>query len=267
MLNFSQKKTIRYIESNLLKEFDFITHAFCTRCGGVSEGMFANLNFSLREGDKEEMVCRNWEILASSFDLSVEKIFMAKQVHKDGIFVLYDDPDSVLNTNQVPDFDAIISNRPHLAIGILTADCVPVLLVDIKKRVIGVVHAGWKGTSLNIAAKAVDTFVRKFSSNTTDIIAAIGPAIGRCCYQVDDVVFEAMNEYGNRESFFSKCNEKGKWMFDLSLANSLQIRNAGVPSENISLVNVCTSCHYDAFFSHRRDRGNTGRQLSFIFLR
>jgi len=267
MLNFSQKKTIQYIESNLLKECDFITHAFCTRCGGVSEGMFANLNFSLREGDKEEMVSRNWEILASSFDLSVEQLFMAKQVHKDGICVLDDDPDSVLSAKRAPDFDAIISNRPHLAIGILTADCVPVLLVDITKRVIGIVHAGWKGTSLNIAAKAVDTFVRRFSSRTTDIIATIGPAIGHCCYQVDDVVFEAMKEAGHRDSFFSKCNERGKWMFDLPLANSLQIRNAGIPSENISIVNVCTSCHYDAFFSHRRDRGNTGRQLSFIFLR
>ncbi|MDO9530431.1 MAG: peptidoglycan editing factor PgeF [Syntrophales bacterium] len=267
MFNFSQKGKIRYLESPLLKEFDFITHAFCTRYGGVSEGMFANLNLSLREGDNEEMVSRNWEILASSFGLSVEQLFMAKQVHKDGICVLDDDPGPVLNAKRAPDFDAIISNRPHLAIGILTADCVPVLLVDITKRVIGVVHAGWKGTSLNIAAKAVDTFVRRFSSSTTDIIAVIGPAIGRCCYQVDDIVFEAMKEDGNRESFFGKCNEKGKWMFDLPLANRLQIRNAGVPSENISLVNVCTSCRYDAFFSHRRDRGNTGRQLSFIFLR
>ncbi len=267
MFNFSQKDKIKYLESPLLKEYDFITHAFCTRCGGVSEGNFANLNFSLREGDEEKMVSRNWETLASSFDLSVEQFFMAKQVHSDGILVIDDDPASPLIGDPTIDFDAIISNRPGLAIGILTADCVPVLLVDTTKRVIGIVHAGWKGTSLNIAEKAVDTFVRRFSSSTTDIIAAIGPAIGRCCYQVDDVVFEAMKEDGNRNSFFSKCNEKGKWMFDLPLANRFQIQRAGVPPENIFLLNVCTSCHVDIFFSHRRDRGNTGRQLSFIFLR
>ena len=265
MFNFSQNGTIRYLESKLLKECDFITHAFCTRWGGVSEEEFANLNFSLQEGDREGLVSRNWEIVASSFGLSVEQFFVASQVHSDGILVI--DGGSGTAHNKSSDFDAIISDRSNLAIGILTADCVPVFLVDRKKRVIGVVHAGWKGTSLKIAAKAVDTFVKRFSSSTTDIIAVIGPAIGCCCYQVDGVVFEAMRGDESRGSFFSECNEKGKWMFDLPLANRLQIQNTGVPSDNISLTGICTSCHVDDFFSHRRKTGKTGRQLSFIMLK
>lgn len=266
MFNFSQKGTVKYLESKTLKESDFITHAFCTRWGGGSEGKFANLNFSLQEGDREASVSRNWAIVASSFSLSVEKFFVANQVHSDGMLVIDNDV-PYLAGNQPLNFDAIISDRSNLAIGILTADCVPIFLVDRKKRVIGVVHAGWKGTSLKIAAKAVDTFVKRFSSSTTDIIAVIGPAIGCCCYQVDGVVFEAMRGDESRESFFSECNEKGRWMFDLPLANRLQIQNAGVPSENISLAGICTSCHVDDFFSHRREMGKTGRQLSFIMLK
>lgn len=266
MFNFSQKGTVKYLESKTLREYDFVTHAFCTRWGGVSEGRFANLNFSLREGDRKEAVSRNWEILASSFDLSVEQFFVSNQVHGDGILVIdADGPD--LAGNQPLNFDAIISDRPGLAIGILTADCVPVFLVDRKKRVVGVVHAGWKGTSLKIAAKTVDAFVKSFSSSTTDIIAVIGPAIGRCCYQVDEVVFEAMAGDANRGTFFSKCDEKGRWMLDLPLANRLQIQDAGVPSENISQTDICTSCHVDNFFSHRWEGGKTGRQLNFTMLK
>ncbi|MEA1936272.1 MAG: peptidoglycan editing factor PgeF [Thermodesulfobacteriota bacterium] len=266
MFQISQKGTIKYLESKVLKEYDFVTHAFCTRRGGVSEGKFANLNFSLREGDGKEIVSRNWEILAASFNLSVEQFFVANQVHSDGILVI-DNEGLDIASDRSCDFDAIISDKPGLAIGILTADCVPIFLVDRKKRVIGVVHAGWKGTSLKIAAKTIDTFVRRFSSSTADIIAVIGPAIGHCCYQVNGVVFEAMKEDGNRKSFFSKCDENGKWMLDLPLANKLQIQNAGVSPENISLAGVCTSCHVDDFFSHRREMGRTGRQLSFIVLK
>ena len=266
MFNFSQKGTIRYLESKLLKECDFITHAFCTRWGGRSEGKFANLNFGLQGGDRKEMVSRNWEILASSFGLSTEQFFVANQVHRDRILVI-DAGSSGVAGNQSSDFDAIISDRSNLAIGVLTADCVPIFLVDRKKRVIGVVHAGWKGTSLKIAAKTIDTFVRRFSSNIADIIAVVGPAIGHCCYQVDGVVFEAMKGDESRKYFLSKCDENGKWMLDLPLANRLQIQNAGVPLENISLAGICTSCHVDDFFSHRRETGKTGRQLSFIVLK
>ncbi|MBE9545950.1 MAG: peptidoglycan editing factor PgeF [Proteobacteria bacterium] len=232
----------------------------------MSEGKFADLNFSLQEGDGEEAVSRNREILAASFGLSVGQFFVANQVHGDEILVIDNDSLDIAGDRSC-DFDAIISDRPGLAIGISTADCVPVLMADRKKGVIGVVHAGWKGTSLKIAAKAVNTFVRRFSSSTMDIIAVIGPAIGRCCYQVDGVVFEAMREDANREYFFSRCDEKGKWMLDLPLANRLQIQDAGVPSGNISLSGICTSCRRDIFFSHRRERSGTGRQLSFIMLK
>jgi hypothetical protein len=262
MFKISQKGTVKYLESKALKKYDFIDHAFCTRWGGVSEGKFANLNFSLQEGDKKEMVSRNWEMLAFSFGLSTEQFFMAKQVHRNGILVINAD-----TSNHPPDFDAIVSDRSGLAIGILTADCVPIFLVDRRKRAIGVVHAGWKGTSLQIAAKTVNIFVERFSSSTSDIIAVIGPAIGCCCYQVDDVVFDAMKWDKNRESFFSKCNKRGKWMLDLPLANRFQIQSAGVPSGNISPAGICTSCRGDIFFSHRRETGKTGRQLSFIILR
>lgn len=266
MFRFSKRGTVEYLESTALSKWDFIVHAFCTRWNGVSEGHCASLNVSVREGDRSSSVRRNWEIIATAFNLRAEQFFVVNQVHGNGVLVV--DHTNIGTLKQQPhQVDAIITDLPGLAIGIKTADCVPVFVADIAKRIIGVVHAGWRGTALNIAAKTVKTFTETFSSRPQDMIAAIGPAIGPCCYEVDEDVFNAVTMNGNWESAFTPCGEEGKWMLNLSSVNACQMIQAGIPPDNILSSDVCTSCRKDRFFSHRGEEGKTGRQANFIMLK
>ena len=266
MFRFSKKGPVEFLEATELSSCDFLIHAFCTRRDGVSEGRFVSLNFSSREGDDIENVRQNWQILAAAFNIEVGHFFAVNQVHGDRILII-DHPVNDITSNQPHKCDAIITDQPELAIGIKTADCVPIFFADKTKRIAGVAHAGWKGTSLNIAAKVVDAFLKKFSCRTDDIVAVIGPAIGPCCYQVDEIVFDSMKEDKNRESFFSPCCKQGHWMFDLPLANRHQIIGRGIPEANVLTTDYCTSCNTGFFFSHRREGGSTGRQFNFIMLK
>jgi YfiH family protein len=198
--------------------------------------------------------------------MKAEQFFAVNQVHGDSI-LLIDHPVRNLSSHQPHKYDAIITDQPGLAIGIKTADCVPIFFTDTVKRIVGVAHAGWRGTALNIAAKVVHNFVDRFASQTDDIIAVIGPAIGPCCYQVDEFVFNAMEAHANRESFFYPCCKDGHWMLDLPLANKLQLIGSGILQENIFTADYCTSCNTDILYSHRGEGGNTGRQLNFIMLK
>ncbi len=265
MFRLSKKGAIQFFKSEAFEESDFLTHAFLTRWKGSSEGKFSSLNFSLKEGDREDRVNRNWGMLAEVFGASASQFLMINQIHGDRVVVAEDL--SHRSSSDLPlQCDAVLTAAKGVALGIKTADCVPVLLVDKVKRVIGAVHAGWRGTSLHIVAKAIRAFETRFSSSPSDILAAIGPAIGPCCYQVDEQVFSAAKEDKDWMSAFRACSEKGRWMLDLPLVNRLQLLRVGVPPENISSADICTSCRTDLFFSHRAEKGGTGRQLNFIIL-
>ena len=266
MFQFLKRGPVEYLESVALSRCDFLMHAFCTRRVGVSEGQFASLNFSEREGDSKEKTRRNWEIVARAFDLDVEQFFFVHQVHGDRTLIL-DNSSMEVPDDQARQYDAIITDRPELAIGIKTADCVPVFLADMTRRIIGVVHAGWRGASLNIAGKVVNAMAEGFSSKPGNIVAAIGPAIGSCCYEVDEKVFNAARGDEKWESSFTSRREEGRWMMDLRAANRHQLLSAGVSPENIFSADICTSCQKERFFSHRGDKGKTGRQINFMMLK
>jgi len=264
MFRLLERGRVCYLESARLKENPFLTHAFLTRWNGVSTGKFASLNLGLREGDEEERVARNWRLIADAFGLSVSQFFPIDQVHGDRIVVVEDLQDE---TSPVR-CDAVLTARRGVALAVKTADCVPLLLVDREKQVVGVVHAGWRGTALGIAGKAVKALKERYSSKPGDTLAAIGPAVGVCCYQVDGKVFDAFKRSVSvRERAFRACQDvEGRWMLDLESANRIQLVEAGIPRENIFSAALCTSCRRDLFFSHRAEKGGTGRHLNFIVL-
>ncbi len=269
---FLQKRSIYYLESTALAECDFLVHAFCTRQEGVSGADFSSLNFSIRTGDDPERVKANWGLLSDAFGIPSGQFLTVHQVHGDRV---HDVAGSVCHIPRSEAFppevdlscDALITDRPEIALGIKTADCVPIFLADRVKRVIGAVHAGWRGTALGIAGKAVDAIMERFSSRPEDIVAVIGPAIGPCCYEVDDTVFRAMPSPGGGASFFRLGRREGHWMFDLAAANRQQIEERGVSPGNVFSAGVCSSCREDSFYSHRRDGGRTGRHLNFLMLK
>jgi len=266
MFRITQKASVKYLECLAEKELDFVIHAFCTRQGGVSGGSFASLNVSAREGDGNDQVRQNIERIAAAFGMSVSQFLLVCQVHRDGVWVV--DGETPLSAHEpLPELDAIVTDRPGLALCIKTADCVPVFLADPLRRVIGAVHAGWKGTALQIVEKAVKEMVRRFSVRTSELIALVGPSIGPCCYEVDTGVYQAMHRHPSRDACFSAGRQDGRWMLNLSLANRHQLLHSGLLPERIRTADHCTACHPDLFFSHRAQGGNTGRQLNFIMIR
>jgi polyphenol oxidase len=242
----------------------FVDHAFCTRRGGVSEGPFSSLNVSGRVGDREEDFRRNLTLIRETFAIPLGGLVLMNQIHGDRIRII--DGDGPL-PGEMSECDGLITGRPGVALGVRSEDCVPLLFVDRVRRVIGVAHAGWRGTALGMAAKMIAVLAGRFSSRSEDILVAVGPAIGPCCYQVDAPVFAAMSPHENAGPSLRPCREEGRWMLDLALANRLQLLSQGVPSENIFSADLCTACRSDLFFSHRASRGQAGRQLNILMLK
>jgi len=155
------------------------------------------------------------------------------------------------------EYDAQITDSPNMFLGILTADCIPIFVVDQKRKVIAAIHAGRQGTALHITAKVLRKMGKEFNCSSKDLLIGMGPSIGSCCYEIDEKVFDQEWE------LFSTSKGAGKWMVDLAKNNVAQMKREGVKEEQISWINLCTHCHSDLFFSYRKE-GRTGRQLSVI---
>ncbi len=256
----AERGAVRYLVSERLNACDGIQHAFLTRWGGASRGPFSNLNFSTRVGDQPDQVAQNRTLLTARFDLP--RLFTMHQVHGDRVLVLKEP--ATVPASESAEADAVITAIPGIAIGIKTADCVPILIADPCRRVIGAIHAGWRSTAMRIAAKTVETLRTECGSDPADLLAAIGPCIGPCCYEVDQTVHGGMADAEADHAFVSTGN--GKWRLDLAAVNRRQLMTAGLHPSRIHTAELCTACHTDLFFSHRGERGNTGRQYNFIRL-
>lgn len=261
MFEFVRRGAIDLFESGILR-IPGLEHAFSTRNSGVSPPPFNTLNFSVMEGDTDQNVKCNWDRLAEGVGIGAEQFLTLRQVHGDRIlFVksgeLLDDLRAGL------EYDAFITDARGLALCIKTADCVPVLLADRGLKSVAAVHAGWRGTSLQIARKTAQAMIDRFRIDPAGLLAAIGPSICSRCYEVDSPVRDAMSGVPGEELFVD-CGP-GKWKYDLPGANRLQLLEAGIPDTNISISGLCTACRADLFFSHRGE-GRTGRQLNFIMI-
>jgi polyphenol oxidase len=266
LFQIAQRSSVTFLQAPNFQDFKFLTHAFCSRRGGVSQGDFASLNMTTAQGDEKERVEENWRILSRSFDIPVQSFCVLNQVHGDEVLVIREDP-ARASDRQVPVGDACVTQLPNVALCIRTADCVPVFLLDPRLRVVGAIHAGWGGTALQITARVVEVMEREFQCRPAEMLAAIGPSIGPCCYEVDRRVYLAMCHHSGSGRFFRSTFPFERWNLDLPLANFYQLLGKGLRSENIVSSGQCTCCRPDLFFSHRRDRGETGRQGNFIMLK
>jgi YfiH family protein len=236
--------------------------AFSMRRGGWSPQPFDSLNFSVTQGDTQDNVQRNFGTLAASLDLDPNRIVRCRQVHSDRVIVVEDVP------SVQPEADAVLTPVPGLFAAVKTADCLPLLIVDPVKRVAGAVHAGWRGTVLRIVTKVLDELGRRFRSNAEDLIVALGPAIGSCCYEVDDAVltpFRKAIPEPNRFISVHASRNSGSGQtphLDLTAVHQWELLAAGVDPENIYLSGLCTCCNKELFYSHRRDGFRSGRHIA-----
>jgi YfiH family protein len=193
--------------------------------------------------------------LAEKFDLSADRIYLPVQEHTNKVHIIEAGSKPVVA-------DAVITSTKNLLIGVLVADCVPVLLYDREGEVIGAVHAGWRGTAGRILPDAIEMMRERFRSSPANISVAIGPSIGQCCYEVgEDVRERVMDATGDGGVFLMK-NEK--CFADLSFANKIQALDAGVPEESIWLSGECTCCNPKKYHSYRYSGEKAGRQGGFI---
>lgn len=256
---------IHYLEPGLLTACGVSVQGFTTRHEGVSRPPYNSLNLGTNTLDSPHHVEGNRSILARAFGKVLEKVVTVKQVHGADLLVI-DSPNPDYSHFLKLEADGIVTNQPGVMIGVCVADCVPVLLLDPVNRVIAALHAGWKGTAANICRKGVESMAAMFGSTPADILAAVGPAIGPCCYEVDKPVVEAFKAQGTGFDAFAQEKGAGKWQMDLSRANRMQLLQAGLPEQNIDTTELCVSCNQELFFSYRRDGGDTGRQMGFIML-
>lgn len=253
-------------QSRLFNKYG-IKHAFFTRLGGVSEGCFSSLNFAEGVGeykDSTENVLENYNIAASFFGLEKGDVCRTYQEHTALVEYADESKRGVGITKPKFDYgvDGLVTAEKDLLLSVRTADCVPILLCDKENKICAAVHAGWRGTVGGIAKNAVELMVEK-GAKRKNILAAIGPCICECCYEVGAEVYREFVETSKEYSRFFKPNGE-KYMLDLVAANRFILEKAGLMVENVVSLDMCTKCNEELFFSHRKNGTNRGTLGAFI---
>ncbi|MFY9175718.1 MAG: peptidoglycan editing factor PgeF [Peptococcia bacterium] len=247
-----------------------VVNGFSGRKGGVSPRPYESLNLSLLTDDKPENVLENRRRFTEALGIKTENLVSAKQVHGAQIVkvnVAHRGKGSCDSVSAIPGTDALMTNEKGLALMAFFADCVPVLFLDPVKKAIAISHAGWKGTVARIAAKTVKAMQEAYGTEPSQLLAAIGPSVGPCHYEVDEPVIAKFKEAfpGKENQLMSYAGKAGHRQLNLWEANVLQLKEAGLKEGNITVAGLCTFCQQEEFFSHRA--GMAGRQAAVLMLR
>jgi YfiH family protein len=274
---------VQVLEVPALAQIPWLVHGFSTRPGGASERDGEKvLSLGFTEWDQRRNVLRNRQRWQAALHAEEMTLVPLKQFHSDVIYLVEAAPGEACAG------DGSATNQSGLLLGVQTADCVPILLVDPKKRAVAAVHAGWRGTLARVAAKAVGRMQMHFGSRAADILAAVGPSIGGCCYDVGtEVAAEFLSQFADAPEFFDEFRTGDEpnpvqWLnqmppghqpppknvlLDLRKANRAQLRGIGVADKNIFVSDLCTACRPDLFFSYRKESAMSGRQMSVVGIR
>jgi polyphenol oxidase len=274
---------LRILQASALAKIPWLVHGFSTRPGGVSEldgEKVLNLGFS--EWDSKENVLENRRRFLSVLGAEGLTLVTLRQIHSD-VVQLFEAPPAEPCRG-----DASATNRASLLLAVQTADCVPILLVDPKKRAVAVVHAGWRGTLQRIVTKTIGTMQMQFGTKPADLLAAIGPSIGGCCYEVGtEIAAEFKSQFPSVSDWFDELRTGDEpnplqWLsmmppghqprpknvlLDLRKANCAQLLDAGLRSQSIIVSDLCNACRRDLLFSYRKEGPKSGRLMSVIGIR
>ncbi len=259
------KNALAYLTFNELNKIPNIKHAFSTRLGGVSTGEFTSLNMSFNRGDSDENVTENYKRLCSALGIRYEDLVASAQDHNTTVRRVGEAQKGIgiYKPKDMLSVDGLITNEKGVALVTYFADCTPILLVDTKLNAIGACHAGWRGTVSRIAQITVEKMTAEFGTNPRDIIAAVGPAIGKCCYEVDRPVAQRFIDLELSEAVVRDIGS-GKYMVDLLSANKQILMQSGVKENSIVCSDVCTKCNCDLIWSHRATGGKRGGMCAIL---
>jgi len=263
-MKLNDKNGVKYFTFENIEETGFVNHAFSTRVGGTSTGFFESMNLIFSSGDKKEIVEENFKIFCNTCEMDYKKIVRGKQIHDNKVKIVTKDDVCGFERN-LHGFDGYITNSSDVVLVTFHADCAPLFFVDVKNKAIGLAHSGWKGTAKKIGKSVVEAMADTFGSNPKDIVAAIGPSIGKCCFQVDKPVVEVFEKTMDfAEKYIYDDNEQGKYKLDLWEINREIMVESGILPENIEITNRCTMCEDEIFYSHRRMGGKRGSLAAFM---
>jgi YfiH family protein len=278
---------VQILQCGAFGRIPWLVHGFTLRPGGTSLlGEQRVFNLGHTEWDTRENVQDNRKTLLAALDAEKMHLVSQRQFHS-ALARVFDAPPAEPLRG-----DAALTRAHGLLLAVLTADCVPILLVDLKRRAVAAVHAGWRGTLKRVAEKTLGKMRMTFGTRPRDVLAVLGPGIGRCCYEVGAEVAQAFHsQFTCAKEWFEGPYERlvsddtpnpMQWLdmhppghqppppaahFDLQAANRWQLEHAGVPAKNIYSSGLCTSCRKDILFSHRAEFGRTGRMMGLIGLR
>ena len=304
MFKMISRNGLAWLESFRLSKVPGLLHAFSTRRGGSSQEPCAGLNLGLTESDRRERVEQNRRRFLGELEAQDFALASARQVHsslslvvtRDGQGKLSYQPSSESSSSAAissPAADGLITAEPGILLTMRIADCLPLLLVDPQRRVVAAVHAGWRGALAGIVEKAVGDLHHAFGSSPESLVAALGPSIRACCYEVGEEVVEAFHgSFADADAFFQPLPTRPAAVADRHTALFLrdyppghapeqgpaahldliavarhQLVAAGVKPANTVVADYCTACRTDLFFSHRREGSRTGRQAAVIGIR
>lgn len=266
----SLTKDNKLLGYELLCSFPGVFHFVTTRWGGCGEGNYASFNCSPYSDDEPERVKSNQEVLRSMFPKGSGELVVPYQTHQTEVRIIdsvYNEASEDERARMLRGVDALVTGYPGYCLCISTADCIPVLLFDERNKIVGAIHAGWRGTVNYIVSRTVEIMKECFGTRGEDVIACIGPGISLENFEVGDEVYNAFHEAGFEVSHISVKNPlTGKWHIDLWEANRLQLMKAGVLPANIEVSGICTYKNHERFFSARRLGIKSGRILSGIML-
>ncbi len=274
---------VQILQARVLAKIPWLVHGFSTRRGGESslEGR-RSFNLGFTDWDTRENVLANRARLLVALRAKQMTLLTLRQVHSEVVLALDSAP------AEAPRGDAAITRITGILLAVQTADCVPILLADTRHRTVAAVHAGWRGTLRRIVAKTLGRMRMAFGTNPANVVAVLGPAIGRCCYEVGPEVVQAFaSQFASAPEWFDPfaTGEEPnplQWLsmmppghnapparvrLDLAAANRWQLCDAGVAASNIVASELCTACRTDLFFSYRREGARTGRLMAVIGVR
>ncbi len=264
---FIIKGDLTYVEFDKWKDSNLI-HGFTTKYGGVSKGHLASLNLAFNRGDDEKNVMENYKRLCNAVGVSMESLVLSKQVHETNIEKVTEihKGNGIAFPNVFQSVDGIYTTEKDITLITHYADCVPLFFYAPKHNIIGVAHAGWRGTVAGIGRNMVECWINEGIA-PEDIEVVIGPSIGSCCFEVDEEVANEFKPQFGTEGFMVFNSETNKYNIDLWKCNAKILEDAGVDKNNITKTEICTCCNSDIFFSHRKTQGNRGTMVGFMSMK
>lgn len=259
-----------YLSYPILERTGLVEHCFTMRLGGVSRGIYESLNLSFTRGDDRLAVEENFRRVSKMLGCKYENFVLSDQTHTTNVRRVgkEDAGKGITRERGYTDVDGLITDEPGLVLSTFYADCVPLYFVDVKRRVIGLSHSGWRGTVGRMGRATLEAMQREFGTQPQDVISAIGPSICQDCYEVSqDVAEEFMREFSGHEAEIVIDKGNGKYQLDLWRANEIVLLEAGIKQEHLSVTDVCTCCNPKLLFSHRASHGKRGNLGAFLCLR